>query len=253
MPVRSGHSIIIVRLSWGSITLSVLWDENLTAWKGISGQGSDMEVKLWAKKLRKTLKGRESNKDACSSFFFFFFLLIKSVFNFRQAQAYMPWSYAELEVCCVYKKTPKNNLCFNWKHIILACPNALWQLCVSYCFSVISGRRQQAGEMPNKWDHNSFKKIIPPNSHLKVTDSQNCSLFYLHKKVSQVKVDIFAGTVISPCNAANINSLQCKLLKGRKMRFREAYHLYHIVWSPRGRLRQNPELILFYLHFFDLH
>lgn len=211
---------------------------------------SNCEQKNWEK-----LSKEESQikMHVAAFFFIFFYLLIKSVFNFRQAQAYMPWSYAELEVCCVYKKNPKNNLCFNWKHIILACPNALWQLCVSYCFSVISGRRQQAGEMPNKWDHNSFKKIIPPNSHLKVTDSQNCSLFYLHKKVSQVKVDIFAGTVISPCNAANINSLQCKLLKGRKMRFREAYHLYHIVWSPRGRLRQNPELILFYLHFFDLH
>lgn len=104
--------------------------------------------------------------------------------------------------CAVYTKNPKkNNLCFNWKPIILACPNALWQLCVSYCFSVISGRRQQAGEMPNKWDHNSFKKIIPPNSHLKVTDSQNCSLFYLHKKVLRVKVDLF-------CRHSNI-TLQC--------------------------------------------
>lgn len=64
---------------------------------------SNCEEKNWEKLSKEEIISQIKMHVAA-----FFYLLIKSVFNFRQAQ----WSYAELEVCCVYKKKPKKQPLF---------------------------------------------------------------------------------------------------------------------------------------------
>lgn len=128
-----------------SIRLTVIWDGGLDRLQKDSREGGE----AWqSNQKRKTLKGADyqtMNKDACGIVLFTY----KPVFDFRQASAH--WAVPPHSVPNTY--IYKNTSSFNWKRITPARPNALCQLCATYCFQQSEPDDSRRREVANKWDH----------------------------------------------------------------------------------------------------